>query len=82
MLLVIGIGGFLAAGIYLFGRRRPAYSHLRHTISELGERGASDARVVSWGFFFPVGVSLAAISLLYREAAVEAAGLAGAIAIG
>ena len=33
-----------------FGSRKPGYSHLRHTISELGEVGSPDGRSVSVGF--------------------------------
>ena len=32
--------------IYL-GRKKPDYSHMRHTLSELGEAGSPDARAVS-----------------------------------
>lgn len=49
---------YLLLGIIYFGFRRPGYSHLRHTISELGEDGALHHRAVSWGLFFPVGVGL------------------------
>jgi hypothetical protein len=33
-----------------FGRKKPGYSHLRHTISELGEAGSPHAGAVSFGF--------------------------------
>lgn len=59
MILVACISLFLTAGICFFGRRRMGYSHLRHTISELGEQGAADMQRVSWGLFFPVGLALA-----------------------
>ncbi|UOQ70083.1 DUF998 domain-containing protein [Hymenobacter cellulosilyticus] len=49
---------YLVCGIGYFGFRRPCYSHLRHTISELGEDGAPHRRAVSWGLFFPVGAGL------------------------
>ncbi|MCY1023553.1 DUF998 domain-containing protein [Pyxidicoccus sp. MSG2] len=41
-----------------FARRRPGYSHLRHTISELGETGAPDASRVAWLAFAPLGLSV------------------------
>jgi Protein of unknown function (DUF998) len=53
---------FLAAGIAIFASRRPGYRHLRHTISELGETNAPDARLVSLGLFLPVGVALLGIA--------------------
>lgn len=34
-----------------FGSRKPGYSHLRHTISELGETGSPIGRGASIGFF-------------------------------
>lgn len=55
---------YLVGGIIYFGFRRPGYSHLRHTISELGEDGAPNRRAVSWGLFFPVGVGLLLGALL------------------
>jgi hypothetical protein len=82
MLLAAITGLYLAAGIYWFGRRRPGYSHSRHTISELGERGAFNALWVSWGVFLPVGLAMAATWLSYRASAAEAATLAAAISIG
>ncbi|MFP2927695.1 DUF998 domain-containing protein [Pyxidicoccus sp. 3LG] len=49
-----------------FARRRPGYSHLRHTISELGETGAPDARRVAWLAFAPAGVSVWLFAALLR----------------
>ena len=41
-----------------FGRLKPGYSHLRHTISELGETGSPiGTRVSLWGFV-PIGLLL------------------------
>lgn len=47
--------GVLVSTLY-FARRKPGYSHLIHTISELGETGAIDARAVNWLAFFPIGI--------------------------
>lgn len=41
--------------VILFARRRPAYSHVRQTISELGESGAPDAKKVAIFAFAPAG---------------------------
>jgi hypothetical protein len=49
---------WLAIGLSLFGARRPACSHWRHTISEIGESGAPDRRLVAFALFLPVGVVL------------------------
>lgn len=45
------------APIY-FGRRKPGYSHLRDTISELGEIGSPVGRSVSYLGFVPTGILL------------------------
>jgi len=44
--------------VWWFARRRPGYSHLRDTISELGEHGAPEARQVAWGAFAPAGLGI------------------------
>ena len=72
----------LAACIVFFARRRDGYSHLRQTISELGERGSADGRLVSLGVFLPVGIVLAAVAVSERSASDATAALAGAIAVG
>lgn len=59
---------FLTAGTLFFARRRPDYRHIRHTISELGERGARDARLVGFALFLPVGLACGAISWHTRSA--------------
>ena len=81
-LAVLSTAAALAAGLAIFARRRPAYDALRHTISELGERGARDGRLVSLGLFLPVGLAMAAIAGLQRASLPDVAGLAFAIAVG
>ena len=44
------------AGTWMFASLRPEYSHIRNTISELGEYGDPLSPLVSFGFFLPVGV--------------------------
>lgn len=76
------------AAIYLFvallvlAPRKPGYSHIRHSISELGEIGAPDQRLVAFGLFFPVGLLLLLVAYLIRAASPTAAALALCIAIG
>lgn len=48
----------LLTGVLYFGWRKPAYSHLRHTISELGEEQSPVAHKVNIGLFLPVGLLL------------------------
>ena len=63
-ILALAASTYLAAAIVLFARRRPGYRHAEHTISELGEAGAADGRLVSWGVFLPVGLACLVIAWL------------------
>ena len=58
----------LLGGVLWFGARVPGYSHVRQTISELGEVGSRYSVIVSWGLFAPVGIllSLLTVTLVYR----------------
>jgi hypothetical protein len=64
LLPTIGLGlavlsAALAASVTIyFGRRKPGYSHLRHTISELGEIGSPVGKSVSYFGFISIGVAL------------------------
>lgn len=81
-LLAGAAGAHLVVAMLVLARRRPGYSHIKHTISELGERGAPDERLVGFGVFLPVGaLALAAAYLLY-PAHTPIAALALCIAIG
>lgn len=64
---------YLLIAILVFAARRPGYSHLRDTISELGEVGAAEGRRVSFGVFLPVGLGLAAYGFLVRQSTLAAA---------
>ena len=80
---VLIVATALASCIVVFARRRPGYRHLRHTISELGERGAPDGRLVSLGIFLPVGACLAAVSWWsYAASSGAPAALAATLAVG
>lgn len=63
---------YLLGSILYFALLRPTYSHMRHTISELGETGSPNARIVSWCVFLPVG-----LACLVLGAMVEGAGMIG-----
>lgn len=78
MLSLLTVAGLMAGMLY-FGGRRAGYSAIRHTISELGERGAADAGRVNYGFFLPIGVLLALISWLTDDVVVR--GIAGGLAL-
>lgn len=74
---------YLAAAIVGFALRRSDYSHLQNSISELGEFGARDSALVSWGVFFPVGLGAAALAVHFWRNGARAAGiLAACIATG
>ncbi len=60
-----------------FASLRPGYSQIANTISELGESGAPQARLVAFGFFLPVGLLVwLALWLIRREASDQYARLA------
>jgi len=84
-LLVLVAAVYLAGAIAVFAQRRPDYSHLRHTISELGEFGGADSGLVSFGVFLPVGIALAVAAVTIvrlRPGGRAAAALAGCVATG
>ena len=53
--LALMSSALLALSIWRLGLVRPGYSHVSHTISELGELGAPRSRLVSFGVFLPFG---------------------------
>jgi hypothetical protein len=61
---------------------RPGYSHVRDTISQLGESGAPRARWISYGVFLPVGITLVSVAYLLLSHSVDIALLAAALAVG
>lgn len=76
------------AAIYLFvslivlAPKKLGYSHIKHTISEIGETGAHNQRFVAFGLFLPIGISLLIVAYLINTASPAAARLALCIAIG
>ena len=59
------IATYLGLGIIYFGLRKKDYSHLKHTISELGENGSRDEMRVGYGLFLPVGIGVLIPALLF-----------------
>lgn len=58
---IAGLFGLAASfcvlvGTWVFPLMRPGYSHISHTISELGETGTPLTSLVSYGFFLPTGL--------------------------
>jgi hypothetical membrane protein len=73
---------WLVVAMWLLARRKPGYRHLEHTISELGEVGSPDQRLVALGVFLPVGVLLLVAAAAMISTVPAAAALAAAIAAG
>lgn len=80
--LALAASAYLVITVYVFARRKPGYSHIRHTISELGEHRSIDSRVVSYGVFLPVGVLLLGVAGLAFSAHPAYAMLALSISVG
>lgn len=80
--IALAVSVYLLLGVIALARRKPGYSHLVHTISELGESGATDQRLVAGGLFFPVAAATAGLAVLSWPMAEELAMLAGCIAVG
>ena len=65
LLLAIIAPVYLMIMIIVLGNKTRDYSQSRHTISELGEKGALFQKVVGWGVFLPVGMLLILASMMY-----------------
>lgn len=80
---MVGIAAsYLLVMIILLGRKKPGYSHIRHTISELGEVEAVNQHLVGYGVFLPVGLALLIVGLLVESQSSSAMLLAVAMGIG
>ena len=66
MLLALFATVYLLVSIIYFGLQKPGYSHIRHTISELGETGAPNERFINLGIFLPTGLIFLAFPQLYH----------------
>lgn len=76
------IAAWLFTWVILLATGKPGYSHLRHTISELGETGAPQLRFVAYGLFLPVGLGMLLVAWLVRTTSSPCAVLALSIGIG
>ena len=66
-LISISITTYLILGVLYLGKKKETYSHFRHTISELGEKGSKIFGLASYGLFLPVGLALLLITLVAGE---------------
>ena len=73
---------YLGIAIVVAANRRSAYSPVRHTISELAERGSEHSVQVSYAVFLPVAILLCIVAWSLSSTHPPIAGLALAIAIG
>ena len=73
---------YLVAGLVVLAPRKAGYSHIKHSISELGEIGAPDQRFVALGLFLPIGLLLLLVAILVHPASPAAATLALCVTIG
>ena len=53
---------YLFAALVALATREAGYSHVRHTISEIGESGAPDQRLVAFALFLPIGLVAAIVA--------------------
>lgn len=74
--------GYLFVTLFVLAPRKAGYSHLKHTISEIGETGTIHQRFVAFGLFLPVGLLLLVVAYLARSASPAVAALALCIAVG
>ncbi|MBE8715948.1 DUF998 domain-containing protein [Cellvibrio polysaccharolyticus] len=73
---------YLLASLIALAPRKPGYSHIAHSISEIGEVGAPNKHFVAFGLFLPIGLVLLLVAYLVRTDSPAAAALALYIAIG
>jgi hypothetical membrane protein len=79
--LIIAAAIVLTVSIIVLARLNPDYSHVRHTISELGARGFVNEKWVAYGAFAPYGLAMAVVAYVLR-ANEPILFLAGGLAIG
>jgi len=72
---------YLSVGLFLLGRKKPGYSHVRCTISELGESGSVTMSRVAWALFLPVGLAMAGLAWMVQDQQATLL-LAGSLAVG
>ena len=82
MVLSLTASLYLGIAIAVVANRKTAYSHIRHTISELAESGSDCSIQVSFAVFLPVAILLSIVALLIGSTNPPIAALALAIAIG
>ncbi len=70
---------YLVFGVCFYAQKRPVYSHLKHSISELGENGSDFEKQVGFIVFVPVGLGFLLLAGIIYADNWPAAVLAGAM---
>lgn len=70
---------YLIISVFFYAKKRPAYSHFKHTISELGEHDSDYEQQVAFKVFMPVGLAFLLLAGLIFPENWPAAVLAGAM---
>ena len=73
---------YLFSALFVLAPYKMGYSHIKHTISEIGEAGARHQHFVAFGLFLPVGLLLLVVAYLARSVNPAVAALALCIAVG
>ncbi len=60
---------YLLLALVWLGQKRPAYSHVHHTISELGELGAPSQQFMAKGVYLPIALMMLVVALIARDSA-------------
>ena len=81
-LLTVLASLYLAASLVALAPRKRGYSHVKHSISELGEVGAPQQRWVALGLFLPIGLIMLLVAYLVHPASPDTATLALCLAVG
>lgn len=72
-ILLIVLCFYWAFGIFHMAKKRRNYSHIKHSISELGESGCSCEKQVGYGLFLPIGLLLFVSAFLLKNVNTDAA---------
>jgi hypothetical protein len=80
--LALATLSYLTLAVVGLAAVRPGYSHIRDTISQLGEAGARFGRLTSYAVFLPVGVAMAGLAWVVLPRQREVGLLAVSLATG
>ena len=70
---------YLFSAVTYYAAKVPAYSHIKHTLSELGANGTEFEKAVAFKVFIPVGLGFILLAGLIYDTNWPAAVLAGAM---